>query len=263
DCAVTNKTFTTIRVECNPGYDGGLRQTFVLELYPQNAFDGSLSAAALAGLSPLSKHENRHFPQFSLEKLPPGTGFSLLVYAQNSKGESEKSILRAYTLKSAERRVDKLYPDAENTRLSSSDWRVPRRAVPLLWIILGIASVLLLASLLLGLIIRMTHCCGGGVGLEQHRNLRNGRRESRCSDGAKKSLVEPPSGMKIKGILLNNHSSSPKAHSKNKEAMHIKFILLPVSFRYQVRLANNTNNGFFFTYITNLVMLWEEVDFIY
>ncbi|XP_040572631.2 cell adhesion molecule Dscam1 isoform X2 [Lepeophtheirus salmonis] len=223
-CAVTNKTFTTIRVECKQGYDGGLRQTFVLELYPQNAFEGSLSPAALAGLTPMTKIENRHFPQFSLEKLPQGTGFSLLVYARNSKGESEKSILRAYTLKNAERRVDKLYPEAENTRLSSSDWRHPRRHAPLLWIIVGIASVLLLASMVLGLIIRMTRCCGQGQrrGLHHIHSLRSNSTTNEDDDSKKTLMIRRDNlnrnnrgGIKIKGILTN-HGASSQIQEKNR-----------------------------------------------
>ena len=35
DCQVTNKTFTSIYVECAPGYDGGLKQSFVIAVFPQ------------------------------------------------------------------------------------------------------------------------------------------------------------------------------------------------------------------------------------
>jgi hypothetical protein len=34
---VTNKTFTSIFVECTPGYDGGLKQSFVIAVFPQVA----------------------------------------------------------------------------------------------------------------------------------------------------------------------------------------------------------------------------------
>ena len=39
DCGVTNKTFTSIHVECKPGYDGGLQQSFVIEVFPVGAVD--------------------------------------------------------------------------------------------------------------------------------------------------------------------------------------------------------------------------------
>ena len=39
DCQVTNKTFTSIYVECSPGYDGGLKQSFVIAVFPQNVYD--------------------------------------------------------------------------------------------------------------------------------------------------------------------------------------------------------------------------------
>ena len=32
-CNVTNKTFNALYVACKAGYDGGLRQTFIIEVY--------------------------------------------------------------------------------------------------------------------------------------------------------------------------------------------------------------------------------------
>ena len=39
DCQVSNKTFTSIYVECFPGYDGGLKQSFVIAVFPQSVYD--------------------------------------------------------------------------------------------------------------------------------------------------------------------------------------------------------------------------------
>ncbi len=39
DCQVSNKTFTSIYVECLPGYDGGLKQSFVIAVFPQSVYD--------------------------------------------------------------------------------------------------------------------------------------------------------------------------------------------------------------------------------
>lgn len=116
DCTVTNKTFTAIFVECKPGYDGGLQQSFIIEVFPVSAmgavvnkatassggqssrpqvevvieadendddvFEGSPKASLT---SPIARLENRHFPQFSVEGLAPGKAFGMVVYAQNTK----------------------------------------------------------------------------------------------------------------------------------------------------------------------------------
>ena len=68
-------------------------------------------------------------------------------------------MIRAFTLKSAERQVD---PEAKvgNKRSSSSS---TLKVVPVLWIVLGIASILVFISILLGFVIR-TRCFTGGGG---------------------------------------------------------------------------------------------------
>ena len=101
ECAVTNKTYDAISVNCQPGYDGGLQQRFVIEVFPVSAIDatpstnnneinnknnledGMKTSASL--ISPLKKLQNPHFPSFSVEGLQPGTAFGMVVYAQNDK----------------------------------------------------------------------------------------------------------------------------------------------------------------------------------
>jgi len=49
ECVVTNKTFTSIFVECVAGYDGGLKQSFVIAVYPQNVYDEFMKKATTPG----------------------------------------------------------------------------------------------------------------------------------------------------------------------------------------------------------------------
>ena len=49
ECGVTNKTFTSIHVECTPGYDGGLQQSFVIEVFPVGAVDLGLEIGGADG----------------------------------------------------------------------------------------------------------------------------------------------------------------------------------------------------------------------
>ena len=51
---MTNKTFTSIHVECTPGYDGGLQQSFVIEVFPVGAVELGLEIGADGGASLVS-----------------------------------------------------------------------------------------------------------------------------------------------------------------------------------------------------------------
>lgn len=46
---MTNKTFTSIFVECAAGYDGGLKQSFVIAVFPQNVYDEFMKKATTPG----------------------------------------------------------------------------------------------------------------------------------------------------------------------------------------------------------------------
>ena len=102
NCTVGNKTFTSVYVECQPGYDGGISQQFVLEIYPMEQYP------EMPANNP-NKIVNSHYPQFAVQNLPPGTGFNVAVYAVNEKGASERKILRLYTLKVIEQRPPGLF----------------------------------------------------------------------------------------------------------------------------------------------------------
>ncbi|XP_071526349.1 kin of IRRE-like protein 2, partial [Panulirus ornatus] len=93
NCSVYNLSVSVIHVRCVAGFDGGLPQTFMLELYEQ-AHDRLLANAS----SPV--------PIFSVSGLPPGMTFTGVVYSYNSKGRGEKVSLHVYTIKDlAEKRT--------------------------------------------------------------------------------------------------------------------------------------------------------------
>jgi hypothetical protein len=99
------------------------------------------------------------------------------------QGDSEKLVLRAFTLKNAARQVD---PSAKigNKRMHSG-------GVPFFWIVLSIASVLVVISIVLGLVIR-TRCFTGG---------RRGSREAGIVNGGRPTTVtsEAAAGKSRKG----------------------------------------------------------------
>ena len=108
-------------VSCIAGYDGGMHQTFVIEVHEQRYYDDfakkyrespmdgampgsspkegnkynsygglysgttTLGGMTLLPPSPISRLEMIQEPRFALENLPPGTAFTLVIYAKNEK----------------------------------------------------------------------------------------------------------------------------------------------------------------------------------
>lgn len=92
NCSVVNQTAAALVVRCQPGFDGGLNQRFVMEVYDRHG-------QSLAGNVTADR------PAFTVGNLPSGLGFDISVYAYNSRGSSDPVQLHAYTLKSAEKRT--------------------------------------------------------------------------------------------------------------------------------------------------------------
>ena len=93
-CQVTNKTFTTLSLECKEGYDGGLKQHFVGILCPYNTFTevlGDSQASNVVSIDKLkcdheiSRKRNFNGASFEFDGLPHSTPFSLAIFAQNTK----------------------------------------------------------------------------------------------------------------------------------------------------------------------------------
>ncbi|KAH7639103.1 nephrin-like [Dermatophagoides farinae] len=77
NCSLVNKTAHSLTVECSPGYSGGLEQTFFLQVY-------SLNPNRL-----LKNLSNTQQPYFSIDDLPAGYLFKLVIYSSNRKGTSK------------------------------------------------------------------------------------------------------------------------------------------------------------------------------
>lgn len=92
NCLVVNQTSTSLMVQCQPGFDGGLNQRFVMEVYDHHG-------QSLAG------NVTADQPAFTINNLPSGLGFDISVYAYNSHGLSDPVQLHTNTLKSAEKRI--------------------------------------------------------------------------------------------------------------------------------------------------------------
>ncbi|XP_076333636.1 protein turtle-like [Tachypleus tridentatus] len=93
NCGLINRSTTVIKVKCDPGYDGGLKQTFHLEIFNM----------VLERIQKNITKTDR--PVFVANDLPFGTSFILALYSSNSKGKSTAITLTASTLSSPIKRT--------------------------------------------------------------------------------------------------------------------------------------------------------------
>ncbi|XP_076657187.1 hemicentin-1 isoform X2 [Halictus rubicundus] len=100
NCTLANQTHTSVEVKCVPGFDGGLPQKFVLEVY-----HGDVDF--LSSIQPLYNVSNTEEPSFSLTGLEASVeaGVHVAVYAINAKGRSNSVILSEVAYRDAEKRT--------------------------------------------------------------------------------------------------------------------------------------------------------------
>ncbi|XP_055605668.1 uncharacterized protein LOC129753845 [Uranotaenia lowii] len=93
NCTILNQTFDMLQIECLEGFDGGLQQEFLAEMYVigNRQLIGSIKTRA---------------PLFDLKGLEPGVGYNIFLSARNSKGASDPTYLQAFTLKNPEKQTD-------------------------------------------------------------------------------------------------------------------------------------------------------------
>lgn len=79
DCLVHNQSSDSAAViSCSAGYDGGLKQSFVLEVYDRRKEQL---------MKNLTQDDD---PRFRLESLSPNTPYAFVVYSYNMKGKSAR-----------------------------------------------------------------------------------------------------------------------------------------------------------------------------
>ncbi|XP_053613496.1 hemicentin-1 [Plodia interpunctella] len=88
NCSVANQSIDSLYVECVENFDGGLPQTFLMEL---------LELPSLIVRYNVST--NRTPPYFEIKGLPPGVSYRIDLYAVNAKGRSDVSTIETVTLK--------------------------------------------------------------------------------------------------------------------------------------------------------------------
>ncbi|PSN39886.1 hypothetical protein C0J52_22443 [Blattella germanica] len=95
NCSVVNQTSDSLHVECLESFDGGLPQSFLMELLD------------LPGLRPrYNVTVVRGPPVFDIYGMEPGASYQVNLYAVNAKGRSEPYVIEAVTFKGVAKFTD-------------------------------------------------------------------------------------------------------------------------------------------------------------
>ncbi|KAM7345206.1 sidestep VIII [Cochliomyia hominivorax] len=146
NCTLLNQTSTGFQIECVEGFDGGLQQDFIMEVY-------------VNGTTKHPKIYKSKTPYFEVRGLVPGAGYNVFLVAHNSKGRSNATILQVYTLKDPEKQTD----------LSLAYTPVIEDIRPFLGILVGVMVSIILVALIIVIIVRMRGSSG-----RDHNNYMHG-----------------------------------------------------------------------------------------
>ncbi|RZF32972.1 hypothetical protein LSTR_LSTR008685 [Laodelphax striatellus] len=131
NCSITNLTVDSLQIECMEGFDGGLSQEFFLELYDADSrlFISNTTSTV---------------PWFFISDLSSGQNYEIIIYATNSKGVSDPTILQFTTLKASMRGLT-----------SRDNPPLMLQLTPLISTLVGIVAALTLVALIIILIMRI------------------------------------------------------------------------------------------------------------
>nr|XP_046911450.1 uncharacterized protein LOC124492570 isoform X3 [Dermatophagoides farinae] len=132
NCSVFNVTEDSMRVDCDEGYDGGLVQHFLLEIYDTTERNSALRANVTAST-----------PQFHLNNLQPAHTYLFVIYAANAKGRSKGIALTAFTL---------AMPESMNRLAKGNVWQLNFN--PVLVVLIAVVTGIVLIAFFIVLIVR-------------------------------------------------------------------------------------------------------------
>ena len=80
NCSAVEKVPSIVKIQCEPGHDGGLPQVFHLEVY-SSPFD-------INGVGQLLVNRSMNTPNFTIKGLEKGQQYYFMIYSSNPKGPS-------------------------------------------------------------------------------------------------------------------------------------------------------------------------------
>lgn len=210
-CRTVNVTWEMLETLCNEGFDGGHFPTYHLEVYRTDVIGKQYLAYNL------SSNERPHFQLLGLE---PGTDFSLVAFASNELGTSEKVLFNATTLNLAEKRTaetrSKLSPIVDDPQSVGMDADAQQIEVdpglallPIVAILCGVGIGLGTVALGVVLIVR-------GRGDEDNADVSSDERHSNGNQGGSVAGINATSGGRYDAVCTSPSDEIDIRTAKNK-----------------------------------------------
>lgn len=108
NCTTSNTSTNSFSVRCAEGFNGGLPQSFLLEVRESNTQE-------------LRANLTSPVPRFSVTQLESGALYQACIYAYNDKGRSEAMVVQAGTLRMPEKQLTS--ESGERAEFSSPPYR--------------------------------------------------------------------------------------------------------------------------------------------
>ncbi|XP_015837630.1 hemicentin-2 isoform X2 [Tribolium castaneum] len=148
-CILRNASHGGLEVACVAGADGGLHQSFVLEVNDVTIPSPPPGVTTLSdqGEAKLLYRALGDKPMFRLHSLHPGREYQIMVYAENAKGRSEPPVLLPSVRVEAEIPADTLHETDTTTRPGSEGYPSSRQNLTVILVALTAAAVLLIVGI--------------------------------------------------------------------------------------------------------------------
>ncbi|XP_033338976.1 neural cell adhesion molecule 2 [Megalopta genalis] len=134
NCTTSNTSTNSFSVRCAPGFNGGLPQSFLMEVRESNSQD-------------LKANLTNRVPSFSVSNLDPGALYQACIYSYNVKGRSEAMVVQAGTLRLPEKQ---LTSESERPRQNF-------RLMPMLSVTIGVVTALIIVAVIVMVVLRIQH----------------------------------------------------------------------------------------------------------
>ncbi|XP_046737245.1 hemicentin-2 isoform X1 [Diprion similis] len=134
NCTTSNTSTNSFSVRCTEGFNGGLQQSFLLEVRESNSQDLRANLSSVV-------------PRFSVTDLESGVLYQACIYAYNDKGRSEAMVVQAGTLRLPEKQL-------------TSESERPQQHIkltPMLSVMIGVVAALVIVAIVVMVVLRIQH----------------------------------------------------------------------------------------------------------
>ncbi|CAH1102842.1 unnamed protein product [Psylliodes chrysocephalus] len=184
NCTVLNISMTSFNIRCSEGFNGGLPQSFLLEIRESQSQD-------------LKNNLTSPVARFTVTGLEPGALYHAVLFSFNGKGRSEPAVIQAATLRLPEKQ---LTAEKEGSRSPAFQF------TPMMSILIGVVSALLIVALVVIMVLRMQCTHHNDMRIKGHKGTAAAVSRSNLDHRGSGSL--PTLSDKGGGSPISKHDSS-------------------------------------------------------